>query len=238
MPSLPPEVDAFAARLRRSSLADKVLCLLVFGSAVREQAGLVEDHDLCIVLDGVRSSELESLREFVKETLDASKTDLTIYDSAELLNVQHFRDVGNGAFALSYLAHATTLLGVNPFPDLLAALSDVDYRRSIGEKAADYVLRLRRSLVLAASTEATLTYFRKYISRIVLDLLLYEDRAWFAKLREESNQGICERGADCGLLPRAEIDRLFRALDEAESVAAAHVLLDHLTPQVRRLSLR
>lgn len=151
---------------------DSVASYLIFGSLVNiPSLTLNKDIDLCIVL----SQRSELLMQQVREYLAANfiRPDVTVYYKDELDGPLPFRDIGNGVFALEYLALGKTIFGRNLFIEMLQRASAVEYRRSLLEKMYDYVLRLRRAFLVEPDPAAKFAYVDKYTQRLVLDLLIY-----------------------------------------------------------------
>lgn len=144
--------------------------VILYGSAVYESKNN-NDVDICVVLNdsSIHISEVRSvLNKHVKNV------DVSLYHRNELMNPFFFQDINSGAFAAEYLAAGISVVGENPFVELLSRLSPSAYRYSLKQKMFDYILRVRRVYLNSKRRQADLVFIKKYIRRILIDLLLFK----------------------------------------------------------------
>jgi Nucleotidyltransferase domain len=147
-----------------------LVCVIVFGSSIQNKF-TPNDIDLCIVFKERLKDELVEVGKFIKKNFH--NPDLTIYYLDELKSNLPFRDIGNGVFALDYLSGGMCLIGENIFTALLKNVNIEKYKESLLEKMFDYILRLRSVYCSSKSNKYKKDYFKKYLHRIIIDILLY-----------------------------------------------------------------
>jgi hypothetical protein len=211
-----------------------VTSYLIFGSLVNiPSLTLNRDIDLCFVL----TDRDQELTRSVKQYLAANfiKPDVTIYYLDELGASLPFRDIGNGLFALEYLALGKTIYGRNVFVEMLQSASQVEYRRSLLEKIYDYVLRLRRCFLVEVDETAKFAYADKYLQRLVLDVLLYLKIESMASLSAMKREDIFSNGAAAGLIPPELLDGITAGTSISDRLTAYEQCLDVVS--IRLLTL-
>jgi len=199
---------------------DSVVCYLLFGSLVNiPSLTLNRDVDLCFVLRSRSADVLGDVREYLHSRF--VNPDVTVYYVEELDAPLPFRDIGNGLFALEYLALGTTIYGRNIFVDMLERASRVDYRRSLLEKIFDYVLRIRRCFLVERDDAAKLAYVDKYLQRLIVDILLFREAASLASLSAMHREDVFTSGAKEGLFNQELLSTLTAADGRTEQLKAS-----------------
>lgn len=213
-----------------------VASYLIFGSLVNiPSLTLNKDIDLCFVLED-RSVHLnDQLRQYL--TTHFIKPDVTVYYRDELEAPLPFRDIGNGLFALEYLALGKTIYGRNVFVDMLQSASQVEYRRSLLEKIYDYVLRLRRCFLIELDEAAKFAYADKYLQRLILDVLLYLKIESMASLSVMKREDIFSHGASAGLVPPELLTRILEGVSMSDQLAAYELCLAVVSARLLSLPL-
>ncbi len=190
------QIRCFQKHLR-THFSDADLSVIVYGSSVNGR-GYTRDTDMCVVLkrDDLDLGEL-------KHALNACFTELDVrfYYARELANPVFFRDINSGTFAIEYLAGGVSLIGGNPFADLLTRISRPAYRRSLKQKMFDYVLRMRRVFLNKKRGKEELQFLHKYCRRVLIDLLLFNELESFAILNGLSLSEVLERAVAHRIIP-------------------------------------
>lgn len=171
---------------------DNISCFIIFGSLVNiPSLTLNKDIDFCIVLKSRDESLLIAVKKYINDHF--IDPDVTIYYADELNSNLPFRDIGNGLFALEYLALGTLIYGINIFSQLLSKVSRQEYKKSLIEKIFDYILRIRRTYVIEKDEGDKLNYIKKYLSRLLVDLMIYLDLESLSNLSSLTKEEIFER---------------------------------------------
>lgn len=202
-------VGLFVREVKSSYLKKETESLIFFGSRLYENNSPKSDHDLCVVLLHRDKQILDDFKKILDKYFD--NLDLTIYYHDEIDSSLPFRDIGMGVFALHYLALGKALIGKNIFKSQLKKISPVVYKHSLKEKIYDYVLRLRRMYISNTPIDDKLIYFEKYLSRLIIDLILYYDLDQLEKLINFNPEEVFSLGEKLGIVknPSHLIDNKF-----------------------------
>lgn len=169
--------------------SDDLECVIVFGSLINiPSLTRNKDIDICIVIKDRNKDILLNIREYLSEYFD--KPDITVYYLDELNGRLPFRDIGNGIFALEYLATGRTIYGENIFIQLLTKASKEEFKKSILDKIFDYILRIRKAHILINSPGERIQYINKYVIRLLIDILVYFDYETLTNLQSLTNYEI------------------------------------------------
>jgi len=161
-----------------------LVCFVIFGSSVYFSK-TANDTDLCIVVKD-RKTDLKPIATFIYKNF--SNPDFTIYFEDEVNSYLPFRDIGTGIFALEYLSNGIFLYGDNIFSEKLKQIDATKYKDTILEKIFDYILRLR--IVYFSQNKDTkykIEYFKKYLLRLIISILLYLEYKSYLELSKMSN---------------------------------------------------
>lgn len=169
-----PDLEAVREKLGKQPFTDKLVCVVLFGSSTR-RIDPPKDTDICIVLKDA-DIDRDSLSRFIFDNF--KNPDYTIYTEEEVNSSLPFVDVGNGVFALEYLARGHCIFGRNIFSEKLRAMDPEAYKESLLRKAFEYILRLRIVLFSEAhDSDYKFNYFQKYVTRLARMVLLYQGYA-------------------------------------------------------------
>lgn len=220
---------------KKLSWRDGVASYLIFGSLVNIPSLILnKDIDLCLVLNDRALGLTQAVRDYLAANF--IQPDVTIYYRDELDGPLPFRDIGNGVFALEYLALGKTIYGHNVFVDMLQSASQAEYRRSLLEKIYDYVLRLRRCFLVERDETAKYAYADKYLQRLILDVLLYLKIETMASLTSMTREDIFAHGAAAGWVPDSLRDQLVNQATLYQRLAAYEECLSHISLQLLSLT--
>lgn len=150
----------------------RVVDLLFYGSnASGGNLSSESDFDFYLLLDQPLAQDLEHLKDCISgyDKVDITLQYKSILESKGLNNFQH----GNhGLFFFRYLATATSLIGSNYFAASIHKIDDSLVQGSLLFQIDEYFWRLNRSFLYDNSWRL---FFKKYIMRICVDMLLLED---------------------------------------------------------------
>lgn len=163
-----PEQKAvdFVRELASKAVEDNIECVLLFGSALHDDNP--RDIDVFVLLKSYKPNDLPLLREATK---DFPLVDLHVQWLNDLNRQKSLRFGNQGAYFGQILSRSKVLYGINPFGGLVEMLSDND-KEDLRRKVAEYVFRLDQMFMRTDGKAQDLTYLRKYLIRICLDLLL------------------------------------------------------------------
>lgn len=163
---------------------ERVIDLLFYGSnASGGNLSPESDYDFYLLLDHPHIQDLEYLKDCIGGNckLDITLQYRSILEAKGLNNFQH----GNhGLFFFHYLATATSLMGSNYFATRIHEIDDFSTQESLLFQIDEYFWRLNQSFLYDKSWRL---FFRKYIMRICIDILLLENVLPYEKISRLSH---------------------------------------------------
>ncbi len=215
-------LSALLSAIEKSKLHNNILSLIVFGSLLNKQKDIAHDADFCIILHQRKQDDLNLIAKLFKRY---KKLDITIYYKNELNNLLPFRDIGTGCFAMHYFATGKPLIGKNIFLEKYKKLPKTLYQHSLKEKMFDYLLRLRRVHVTYNSKQKKLSHLEKYTSRLLVDLMAYNQPTLLPILIGLSSERIFLKAKKLKIISKVPnfynkniIDEYLQILDEITDV--------------------
>lgn len=214
------------SEIKKSNLAENIVSLVVFGSQVNGTSSIQKnDYDFCLVLRKKRYDDLNLIKDIFNEFF--SNLDITIYYENEIMSDLPFRDIGTGCFALNYLSCGEAIIGENIFQKEFKMVSKKLYQRALKEKMFDYVLRLRKAYIICDSKNDQMTFFEKYLARILLDLMIYDKPEDLKKMIKLSSSEIMALAVKNGII-RVDMSKK----DSSDGMTTYLSLLDEVTALV------
>ncbi|MCX6716488.1 MAG: hypothetical protein NTV72_01025 [Candidatus Taylorbacteria bacterium] len=166
------DIEIIKENIKKQEFSKKVCCFIIFGSSIRT-TGTPKDSDIAIVLNDL-DVDVNEISSFIFDNF--INPDFTIYLKDEIESKLPFVDVGNGFFALNYLARGICIYGKNIFKEKLEKIDVVKYKESLLTKAFEYILRLRIVYFSQKYDESyKFDYFQKYVTRLIRMILLYRE---------------------------------------------------------------
>lgn len=211
----------------RSRIYDNVVSLIVFGSQIYNKGKIANDADFCIVLRKKKKNDLRLISKLFKKYYH--NLDITIYYQNELSNLLPFRDIGTGCFAMHYFATGKPLIGKNIFVEKYKKLPQSLYKQSLREKMFDYLLRLRRAFIIYESKQEMIAYLEKYTSRLLIDLMVYNQPNLLPSIIKNFPEKIFQRAK------RVKIITRIPAKTETKKIKDYLHIIEEITNQLLRL---
>src|SRR3989344_2982277 len=198
--------------IKKSELRDNTVSLIVLGSLIYGSKDTVNDADFCIILRKRNYGDLESISKVFKKYY--KNLDITVYYENELANPLPFRDIGTGCFAMHYFATGKSLVGKNIFVEKYKNLPRKLYRQSLKEKMFDYLLRLRRAFIIYESEQEMIAYFRKYMSRLLIDLMIYNRQNLLPSIIKDSPEETFSKAKCSGVITKTPDQSGVKAIND------------------------
>ena len=154
----------------------RVAWLNAGGSLVHGRGHEGSDLDLGVILDTYHDDDLVAMRRVVAELQAVHPLVALSFGYADEISshAAYVQDGANGCMALCYLASAYTLSGRNLYLDLIAAVPEAEFRRSVIQTLERYLHDLHNVYFASpADTPELERYARKYLARAAIDVLLY-----------------------------------------------------------------
>jgi hypothetical protein len=177
-------------------------CFIVFGSSVANSnmGKAPQDVDVCVVVNN-RNADLQSVTEFIFKCFPGP--DYRIYFLDELNSKLPFMDKGVGVFAMEYFANGISLYGKNIFSEMIKNVDKIKLKESYLNKIFEYVIRIRETRYsLAHDGKYRFWHIHKYLIRLIIDILLYEEVIRYEDLRYKSKYELIEHAKDAGIIPQ------------------------------------
>ncbi|MEK7608453.1 MAG: hypothetical protein AAB495_02650 [Patescibacteria group bacterium] len=193
--------------LPNQPFAEDLVCFIVFGSSVvnANMEKAPDDVDVCVVASN-RRADLRQISEFIFDSFE--KPDFRIYFQDEIDSDLQFMDVGIGVFAMEYFANGITLFGENIFIKKLPQISKLKLKESYLNKIFEYIIRIRVAYIAKTSTyEYKMWHIYKYVIRLLIDILLYNDYIVYGDLKKMTKMEIIDLCKNKGIIRKdVEID--------------------------------
>lgn len=164
------EIKRFLQRALELFEQKELVCILLFGSALFEEAP--RDIDIYILFTIFSTDQFDKLRTLKGEF---PKMDFTFQWRDQIQSKKKYRLGNQGAYYLQILASAKLLFGENIFKMKFGeAPLSLSQKIDLLEKIDDYFLRLDQAMINPNFTQIV-PFVKKYISRIALDLMFILD---------------------------------------------------------------
>jgi hypothetical protein len=159
-----------------------------------------QDVDICVVVNN-READLQSITEFVFKCFPGP--DYRIYVLDEIESELPFMDKGVGLFAMEYFANGISLFGKNIFIDALKKVDAYKLKDSYLDKVFEYIIRIREvRFSLAYDGKYRFWHIHKYIIRLIIDILLFEDAIQYRDLHSKSKYELISIAKENGIIPQ------------------------------------
>ena len=179
-----------------------LVCFIVFGSSVvnHNMGKTPDDVDVCVVMSN-REANLHQVSEFIFGSFE--KPDFRIYFQDEIESNLQFMDKGVGVFAIEYFANGVTLFGQNIFINKLPTIDKAKLKESYLNKIFEYIIRIRGVYVSRNLThEYKIWHIHKYVIRLAIDILLYNDYISYGHLRNLTKYDIIDLCKRYGIIKK------------------------------------
>ena len=189
--------------LAKQPFAKDLTCFIVFGSSVANSnmANAPQDVDVCVVVNN-READLQSITEFIFKCFPGP--DYRIYVLDEIKSELPFMDKGVGLFAMEYFANGVSLYGDNIFVEALKNISSDKLRDSYMDKVFEYIIRIREvRFSLAHDGKYRFWHIHKYIIRLIIDILLYENVIKYCDLHSKSKYELIAMAKENGIISQS-----------------------------------
>jgi hypothetical protein len=213
-----PEVAEIANYVKRY-FQDRIICLLYYGSrAFGGNESEQSDHDFYLLLSRQASKDLSYVRSIIQRY---PKVDFSVHYDCYLRRKGYarFQHGNHGTFFAHYLAISKCLIGTNVFCDILNFLSPSDVKRSLLFQIEEYFWRLNRWYLYEDRTELFIKRMKKYIMRIIVDMMLY-----YGDLPYE-----CVSVYSYNELYFRYIKKVSYISEKTKSVIESNIIADHVT---------
>lgn len=170
----------------------RIVNLLHYGSsATGRNFTEKSDLDLYLILDSPQSDDIKHLKSII---LENPKLDFSLqYESIlERKGVNNFQHGNHGIFFLFYLATADSLIGENYFAKRLAQVDLTKEKLSLLYQIEEYFWRLSKWYLYEIDS-VWILYYQKYILRVCIDMLLFEDLMPYREVSALSHLEIIDR---------------------------------------------
>lgn len=184
------DFEAVRKELPLQSFASDITCFIVFGSSVvnYNMGKAHDDVDVCVVVND-RSADLDQVSNYIFDSF--KKPDFRIYFKDEVDSNLPFMDKGVGVFAAEYFANGVSLFGENVFIEKLNQISKIKMKEAYLNKIFEYIIRIREVYISRISSdEYRMWHTFKYVIRLSIDILLYENRIVYSDLKKLSKHDI------------------------------------------------
>ncbi len=171
---------------------DRVVDFLFYGSgATNKNTTQDSDLDFYLLLDLPHDDDLIKLRACL-QSYNIVDISLQYKSIIEVKGVKNFQHGNHGTFFFKYLATAQSIIGNNYFLNKLNFLDKHKEEQSLLFQIEEYFWRLNKSY-LYSSDDKWKIFFRKYIMRICIDMMLIENNISYSDINMYSHLEIIEK---------------------------------------------
>ena len=146
---------------------------------------VVKDIDLCLLLNTRDHNDLTILHDIITASKN-SHVDITVHylDEVERWGWENFHHGTHGIFFLHHLANAMVLRGSDIFARKSAQVPIQKYKESLISQILQYIDRIQVQVIHDSSVP--IDYFRKYLTRTMVDMLLLESEISYREVNTNS----------------------------------------------------
>ena len=177
--------------------SDRIACLLFFGSkAFCGQQSEHSDYDFFLLLDKEAVDDFSKMKTIIRKFSDV---DVTVQYRSSLLEkgAKYFQQGNHGVFFFLLLTTAHVLLGENFFLKNKQLLVWESVKESLLRQVEEYFFRLHRTYLYTEKDADWKSFYRKYLIRIAIDLLLVNKEMPFEEVNFTSYAQLFE----CSIRP-------------------------------------
>ena len=169
----------------------RIVCLVGYGSYFYNRKNEKSDIDLCLLLDKRIMGDTKLIREIVDS--DETKIDITVHylDEIETIGWENFSHGTHGIFFLKHLAYSDLLIGEDIFSRMADHVDHRSYVNSLHTQTRQYIDRLQVSLTKYSDEDDA--YYIKYITRIMINILLLVSAISFREINHSSVHNIYDK---------------------------------------------
>ena len=176
---------------------NRIVCLLYYGSNAfnKDINSDYSDYDFCLVLDKYDSKDLINLKKIISKY---NRIDITLHSlfDLELIGWSNFQHGNHGEFFLLHLANSKIILGNNIFQRKLSIIDYSNIKKSIKTQIIEYFWRLDHWYFTVKNENELNIKFKKYLIRILQDILLYKGDISFFEINTINSQEFIDNWID------------------------------------------
>lgn len=201
----------------------RVVSLVGYGSYFFERTRAGSDIDLCLLLDSRSADDFEKLNQLISK--QSEEIDITVHylDEIEERGWDNFYHGTHGVFFLAHLGCAELLLGDDIFARKAALIPNDKYTESLIFQISQYIDRVQVSLIKSQTVDEY--FYRKYLTRIMTDMMLLGSDISFREVNKSSTLELVDHFIkDSRIFSPETKDKLNRVIKEtitAKSVSEA-----------------
>jgi len=200
-----------------------------------ERAHQSSDIDLCLLLDTRNEEDLIVLNKLI-DGKHESKVDITVHylDEIECRGWENFHHGTHGVFFLHHLAHAMLLSGSDIFARKAHQVPTAKYTESLISQVHQYIDRIQTALV--NDNLIRIDFYRKYLTRIMIDMMLINSEISYREVNTNSAIDIMDKFINASKIFSAESKKIHRKIMTQDADRKdITLLLQFLTSDLRKL---
>lgn len=180
-----------------NTFGDRIRWAGFYGSRAFLRSSDNSDYDFYVLLDSEGERDQEQLRRLG----GATTIDLTFQYQNELAIVgwQNYRLLNHGSFYILNWATSITIIGDNPFERIAMELPDMPRRHvnllklDIRNQTHEHFDRVRHRYIKDDDLESLITFYRKYLIRVVTNVLLFHGAITYRDIHYSSYNNVVSR---------------------------------------------
>lgn len=203
--------------IQRHFKKQRIICLILYGSALNESKIEPKDYDLLLLLDRYSKTDYQMLK-IVKNNFPV---ELFIDYKDQILRkgLENYQRGRHGSYFVGCLAYGKCLLGNNFYLSNLDKISRNIMQRDLLFRIEEYFYRIQQHYVNdGLNDNDSLRMVKKYISRICMDLLLYSGELTFVDIHKFHYSQIMTLVLKSVLFSRNDKDLLRKLLLDSKKV--------------------
>ncbi len=157
---------------------DRIVSVLLYGSAIAESDTLPKDLDILVLLDTYHIDDILILREIgIKYPVELF---IDYKDQIEQKGLEYYQRGRHGTYFFVSLAYAKVLYGKNYYASCADQIDFYIVQRDLLFRIEEYFYRIQK--LISQKENIDISMIEKYISRICTDLLLCTKELGFDRL--------------------------------------------------------
>lgn len=150
----------------------RIECVILYGSSITDDSLPPEDYDLLLLLDTYNTDDVAVLRKLK----DKIPVELFIDYKDHILRkgFNNYQRGRHGSYFFACLAYGECIIGDNFYKHYLSHIDRLCIKKDLLFRIEEYFYRIQKHYLNATNVRAY-DQIRKYILRIVFDILLYSE---------------------------------------------------------------
>jgi hypothetical protein len=173
--------SAIVQFVQKNFSPERVICLMTYGSSLSEQLIPPEDYDFLLLLKTYDAGDYDLISEVTKSNL---KIDFFLDYEDQIIQkgFENYQRGRHGVYFFAALSTAQCLIGKNFYLENISKIPEKNIKHDLLFRIEEYFYRIQKNYIWQNQKSDSSALLKKYISRICMDLLLYNGEMTFSEV--------------------------------------------------------